>query len=225
MERQMTEIDINALRRAVGPGEVFALGPFRYQPESEVHGLGVHVLGRWGYTVGMVEARFPDRAAAQAQADAINAALGLSSYAVEAIVADTRHRFDAKLDEDDGVIALKLTRSQIENIEGNLHVAPCVDPAAMRVFQSALAGSSPANGEPLALTKDNLVHSIVSIIGQTRFDVLGGEEGLVGANERACLTAFMGGQKGPEVDLVRRAFAQVSKKGLYPFFEAVAPSP
>jgi len=72
--------------------------------------------------------------------------------------------------------------------------------------------------------KDDLVQAIVHVIGQNRFEALGGEEELVSAHKQACLTAFLEKLEGPEIDLLRDAYIHISKHGKYAFYDAGTPA-
>ncbi len=68
-------------------------------------------------------------------------------------------------------------------------------------------------------TKDDLIKAIVEIIGQRKFDAMGGEETLVRCNEAACLKAFLDKKEGDAVDIVRDCLIRVNRTGIYQFYD------
>lgn len=76
---------------------------------------------------------------------------------------------------------------------------------------------------PSDVTKEELEAAIVSVLGEKRYEGLGGEDEMILCHEKACMTAFINKLEGPQIDLLRGMYEYVSKKGVYPFYQGPKP--
>lgn len=76
---------------------------------------------------------------------------------------------------------------------------------------------------PTDVTKEDLEEAIISVLGEKRYNGLGGDDEMTLCHEKACMVAFLNKLEGPKIDLLRGLYEYVSMKGVYPFYDAPKP--